>query len=436
MVIWRAIGWSRLRVAVVLALVAGVGLTLCEVIPQYQRWPHRGEHPGRLDDDSFLIGDGGYYRAIVVSLLHDHDLDVRNDIEAQGYPISGNVSLGRNGQWYPKHSIFMPLVALPFYAVGGDIGLLAFNVAQVVALLLLMWAGARRYSSESVALAVALWFAFGTTLRPAAYNFAPDVLSSVLVLGGILAALSKRSLAAGVLMGLAVWAKWTNAAFLPIVGGFFLFRRQWRSLALFVCGTIPPVVVALALNVHMFGSPFTTPYDRVLVEENGAMVLQPSHRTFFTVPFWKGLWTQLTDKNMGLVESCPPFLLALPGLIILVRRSRAEGLLLATAFLVPLATFAKYDLWWQSSYGPRFLMTTVAISALAAAPVVQWLFAGRQRRSAVGADGTISEPAAATPPRAGRSVGRGISSFLSPLQRRSPRRRRHTGGRGPNRTEV
>jgi hypothetical protein len=434
MVIQRATGWSRWRVAVVLALVAGVGLTLCEVIPQYQRWPHRGERPGRLDDDSFLIGDGGYYRAIVVSLLHDHDLDIRNDIEAQGYPISGNVALGQNGHWYPKHSIFMPLVALPFYAIGGDIGLLTFNVAQVVALVLLMWVGMRRYSSESVALAVALWFTFGTTLRPAAYNFAPDILSTLLVLGGILAALSARSLAAGVLIGLAVWAKWTNAAFLPIVGGFFLFRRQWRSLALFACGTIPPVLVALALNVHMFGSVFTTPYDRVLVEEHGAMVLQPSHRTFFTVPFWHGLWTQLTDKNMGLVESCPPFLLAVPGLAILIRRSRAEGLLLAAAFIFPLAMFAKYDLWWQSSYGPRFLMTTVAVTALAAAPVVQWLLAGRARGSVFAAQSVAAERAFATQPRTGRSAGRGISSLLSPLRRRSPRRHRRTEETGPNRT--
>ena len=67
-----------------------------------------------------------------------------------------------------------------------------------------------------------LWFAFGTLLRPAAYNFAPDVLSSLLVAGGIVALLYGRCVVAGLLLGLSVWAKWTNAIFFPVAVG-------WRS---------------------------------------------------------------------------------------------------------------------------------------------------------------------------------------------------------------
>ena len=77
----------------------------------------------------------------------------------------------------------------------------------------------------------------------------------------------------------------------------------------------------------MFGSPLVTPYDRVLVVEKLRWVVEPSHRTFFTVPFWRGLWTQLTDRHMGLVVAAPPFVLALPGFYLLYRRARSEALL-------------------------------------------------------------------------------------------------------------
>ena len=69
------------------------------------------------------------------------------------------------------------------------------------------------------------------------------------------------------------------------------------------CASAPrralPIAGLLGLNWHMFGSPFVTPYDRVLVVEKDRWVVEPSHRTFFTVPFWRGLWTQLTDPPHG-----------------------------------------------------------------------------------------------------------------------------------------
>jgi hypothetical protein len=117
----------------------------------------------------------------------------------------------------------------------------------------------------------------------------------------------------------------------------------------------------------MFGSPLVTPYDRVLVVSNVRWVLEPSHRTFFTVPFWRGLWTQLTDARMGLLRTAPPVLLALPGFVALYRRDRPATLLVGGACAAQLAVFAKYDQWNVSSYGPRFLLSVVALSALPAA---------------------------------------------------------------------
>src|SRR5262245_32252296 len=120
--------WSRPpAVAIVLAAVTLGGWTLNEVVPRYRVERHRGEAPGRLDHRTFLIGDCAYYRATLVSLLEDRDLDVQNNLANQRSPMSSNVSRGKHGQFYPKHPILLAVVALPFFAVGGDAGLLAFN---------------------------------------------------------------------------------------------------------------------------------------------------------------------------------------------------------------------------------------------------------------------------------------------------------------------
>jgi hypothetical protein len=358
------------RAAVALVALSLLGWTLIEVVPHYAVERHRGEAPGRLDRPTFLIGDCPYYRAALVSLLEDHDLNVKNNLTDERYPLPSNVALGRNGAFYPKHPILLAVAALPFYVAAGDAGLLAFNLAQLGALVLVMWIGARRYAPDWVAFAVMLWFAFGTLLRPVAYNFAPDVLSTLLVVGGIVALLYGRSLTAGALLGLSLWAKWTNLVFVPVAVAALAARREWRALLRFGAAAAVPVIGLLGLNWHMFGSPLTTPYDRVLIIRKVRWVVEPSHRTFFTVPFWRGLWTQLTDSRMGLIRAAPPVLVAVPGFVEMFRRDRGATLLVGAACAAQLAVFAKYDQWNVSSYGPRFLLSVVALSALPAAAAI------------------------------------------------------------------
>jgi len=367
--------WARTpAVAIALAAITLAGWTLNEVVPRYGVDRHRHEAPGRLDRPTFLVGDCVYYRATLVSLLEDRDLDVMNNLVAQNFPLPSNVAMGRNGAFYPKHSVLLPVVALPFYVVAGDAGLLAFNLAQLCALVLVMWLGARRYAPDALVFPLMLWFAFGTLLRPVAYNFSPDVFSTLLVAGGIVALLYERNGAAGVLLGLSLWAKWTNAVFFPVAAAALVARRDWRALLRFGAAAAVPTVGLLGLNWHMFGSPFVTPYDRVMIVERSRWVIEPSHRTFFTVPFWRGLWTQLTDAHMGLFSAAPPFLIALPGFVALYRRARGDALVVGAACAAQLAMFAKYEQWNVSSYGPRFLLSVVALSALPAAAALAFVF--------------------------------------------------------------
>ena len=367
--------------AAVLFLVLVLFYALLEVLPQYsvERLRKRGDK--WQDHPSFLIGDCAYYRAALLSMWKDHDLDLRNNLQVKQYSPSENVALGERGEWYPKHPIAMSFAAIPFYALARDRGLITFNLVQLSALLLLIWYGARRYTTTALATALVFCFGFGTMMRLAAYNFAPDVFSTLLVVAGLVANLYGRALLGGLCLGFAVWAKWTNLVFVPLPALFYLAGWDWRAAIRYTLAAALPIAALLSLNYHMFGSPFTTPYDRVLIRHHGKLVIEASHHTFFTQPFWWGLQDQLFDPQMGLVVACPPCVLVPLGAALLARRFPAEALLLVSACAAQLAVFAKYDQWRESSYGPRFLMTVVALSALLVAPALERLFASRRAPS-------------------------------------------------------
>src|SRR5205085_4997004 len=286
--------------ALFLAVVAG--LYFDEVRPQIEDRVYRGSDGRPFHLPTYLPGDCPFYRATALSLLREKDLDLHDDMAWNVVRPQGQVALGARGEWYPKHPILLPIAALPFYAALGDKGLLAFNVVQVALLDVLVFFLARRLTPDAVALAVAVWFAFGSFLRPVAYNFSPDVFSSLLVVSGYLALVGRRLGVAGPFFGLAVAAKWTNLVFLPIAGIYAIATAGVRPSIRFALSAAPVLVALALLDFHMFGSPFVTPYDRVLGE---GFRIEPSHRMMFDRPFFAGLWAQIVDPRLGLLRSAP-----------------------------------------------------------------------------------------------------------------------------------
>jgi hypothetical protein len=349
------------RCVVALLLALPIGLWFQEIRPQMQDRVYRGPDGQPFHLPTWLPGDCPFYRATALSLLREKDLDLRDDMAWNVLRPEGQVALGARGEWYPKHPILLPIVALPFYAAFGDRGLLAFNLTQVVALDVLVFLLARRFAGDGLALAIALWFAFGSLLGPAAYNFSPDVLSTLIVVVGALALLEKRVALAGFLLGLSVAAKWTNLVFLPIAGVHALATGGARSAARFALAAAPPLAALGLLNSHMFGSPFATPYDRVLAVGGG---VEPSHRTQFDRPFFANLWAQIENSRVGLLRSSPQALFALLGFPLLWRRARSEAILVAALCLAQIAVFAPYRFWDASSFGHRFWMTAIVLSAV------------------------------------------------------------------------
>src|SRR5260221_4662591 len=52
---------------------------------------------------TYLVGDCPYYAATAVSILQDHDLDLRNQLTGGLEGHGRQIALGRNGAWAPKH---------------------------------------------------------------------------------------------------------------------------------------------------------------------------------------------------------------------------------------------------------------------------------------------------------------------------------------------
>lgn len=359
-------GTLSIRAAGMLVLFVLSLAFVSDVIPRYQAGLR-----SRSALATFLIGDGRFYRATAMSLLSDQDLDLRNQFEELGYRPDANTALGSRGEWFPKHSIALPVVSLPFFAIAGDVGLLSFNLVQLVVLGLVIWRCARRHASDMTAAFVTIAYCLGTMLARAAYNYSPDVLAALIFLCGYLAAVERRPVAAGVLIGLSVWAKLPNLFLLPVVAIYVASTSPRREAVRFAVSAAVPLIGWAGWCQWMFGSPFITPYDHVIAAiVNGQAAIEPSHRTLYDQPLLSGLLRQIFDGDRGLLISAPIIVLTPFGLRALFASARAEALLVAGLCAAQLLSFAQYRLWDQSSFGHRFLILTVVLTAI---PVAAWV---------------------------------------------------------------
>jgi hypothetical protein len=329
----------------------------------------------------FLIGDGPYYAATAVSMLHDGDLDLRNQLLG-GLVVHGRqIALGAGGAWYPKHPILLPIATLPFLALFGMPGFLVFNLLILAAVTAALFRLARLYAAPGASAAAVLLLIFGTFLRAYAYNLSPDLFALLFVTLGITGLLHGATGRAGLWLGAAVLAKLFLVVLLPLAGLHALARGGARRALLFVAGCTLPIAALLVYDAALFGSPLITSYDRNVSIVDGRAVTT-SHRGLFDNSLAEGLAGEFLDPRRGLLPTAPVLLLALPGFVMLFRKRPGDALFLlgVSEFLILL--LAAYRDWNQSHYGNRFLMPVIACAApataLAAGAILRWVGAWRR----------------------------------------------------------
>jgi hypothetical protein len=304
-------------------------------------------------------------------------------------------NLGIDGALYTKKGLtpslaLMPLVALahvtPWLPIRATAML--FNALITTATALALYALVRRLDyDEWSAFALGLLFGLATFAATYVKTLFGEPLAGLLLLLAVMfahryqqSAVSSQPLAfnglhiqscalpvTGVLLALLAGVNTIYIVYVPVIASYIFWGQKIRPVA--IAKFLAPIVLGLALlgiyNWARFGSPLISGYH--FAEGEG-----------FNSPLLIGLYGLFFSPYRGLFWYNPILILAIPGWLMLRRRtSRLAWLALALIALQALA-FASWWSWHGGIvWGPRFLLPALPLATLALAPIID---AARKQR--------------------------------------------------------
>src|SRR4051812_37684930 len=342
---------ARRRRVVVAASILAVLATLASFL--FFRW----------HDPQPYSGDEPHYLLVSKSLIHDGDVDLRNDYLQQRYHefVPGHINPHVNTSlftlasphWYSMHGVGLPAVLVPAVAADGAHGATVAMVAIAVVVLLLTFLWARRFTGEIPLAAVATAaLGFSPAFLGLGGRVFPALPAAALLLGCLLILeLPRREprhlLLLGVLVGVSPWFHFKNGlafgtiaviAFVQVLRSSARAGRARPLLAL-----AAPVVVSLVayeLSVRdWYGSWSPT---RMVIPGNSLFALSAP----------RGLAAVSFDAARGVLTNDPALLLILAGLPVWLRLYRGPVLRLALVLgptILLQATFSD----WSGAHAPE-----------------------------------------------------------------------------------
>ncbi len=331
--------------------LAALALTVSDVASRYvpQTWIQR---------------DGRFYVNVNTTLVERFSVD-QGEFCASWYngrygwnrnldAAWSNVALGRDGAHLPKHPILLPLLSTPFFWAFGLLGTLIWNVLLYGLIAAAAFSLARRYASVPAAAFAALALPLATGIRDQAYDYHVDVLMLALFTGALALLHARRGVWAGLLLGLTVVLRPTALLWMPSLALLVIARKDWRTLGrALIAGTIPLVIFAIS-NHWLYGRPWWSGYNRVLVVVNGEPQVADVSDAF-SVPLREGL-QNLWSGPYGVQHRLTLMFVAVPGLLFSVRRRPVYVVAALLGVAGSIVLFAKYR--W---YGDRFLWPSCAL---------------------------------------------------------------------------
>lgn len=162
--------------------------------------------------------------------------------------------------------------------------------------------------------------------------------------------------AIGLLLGLAVITEYPAALIAAAVAVYLILRIPHKAhLGWALAGALIPGLLWMAHNMAIFGRAvvFGYSYSTLYLDKHGTGFLS------LTRPSLQALWGITFGSFRGLFYLSPILLLALPGLVLMVRRPsvRAEALVCGWAF-VSFILFNGSSVMWEGGFavGPRYLV--------------------------------------------------------------------------------
>jgi hypothetical protein len=388
-----------------LAAFAGVAFVYLYSFPYFAQVHNANEVP-RIELTEAMVDHGHFY--IDDANAHEPVVDVAGPLSVDAH---GKVLLGDpHGHVYSNKAPGQSFLGIPFYLLAklwarahgraqptaaeitfalrvgtGALPSLLF-LPLLWALLGLLFPGEETVASRRIALCA---YALGTMALQYSILLYSHQLSAVGVGSAYaLCALRARGrgrdwwvAAAGFLASFATACDY-QAAFVaaPVfVYALVTVKSRAKTAAWFAAGGLPPAVLLLYYHTACFGRPWRTAYSYTLAfmhfHEQGFLGLRG--------PAWVAFKGSLWAPDNGLFFFSPFLLLAIPGLVLMLRKSRgpsnrADGVLslwVLAFFVYFVSSIAMWRGGWE--IGPRYV--TVALPFLCA-PVVALLEAAREAR--------------------------------------------------------
>jgi hypothetical protein len=345
-------------------------------------------------------GDALHYMVIAHSIAFDRDVDLDNDYGEPSriitVPAGTHAQRGRDGVLRPMHDVGFPFVAAPFFAGAYRLAELTdrlplslrrrakldpfIALRQLVAVEMIFVTGAlailffettwRLTGQKALG---AMWAVLWTLSPPVlshGYVFFTEIPSAFVALlvysrlgddprRQTVWVLLPLGLLTGFLFLIHVRTLGIILALLSIVA--WRTRGSLRHVSAFAAGVAAMGLVKLGINLHFWGTPFTTPLEQPGVWPGvGALVSESAVR----------LGGLLLDARHGLLPSAPVYLLVPAAWLVLGRRStrvRNELMTIVGAYLFFVVLPLTNVHGWRAGWSPaaRFIVPVAPFLGLA-----------------------------------------------------------------------
>src|SRR3954471_8195163 len=285
-------------------------------------------------------GDESHYLLATRSVVKQHNIDVRDDYRERGWRDFDTASpkpegVLRKGARYEPHSIGLPLLAAPFYALGGAKAVELMIAALLAAAMALSYLLARHVVPDPWCAYAALAIGLSPPLVAHGTAVLPEPVVAAALAGATLCAARLREgpsrVAAVTCFVLLGSVPWFGLVFVPpaLVIAWSAIRSLRRAGRGFLAlGSTEVAFFSLALlvglNEALFGGPTPHAADTAGTSATGADSVSD-----YLGRCWR-IVALFLDQHYGLVRWAPVAALAFAGVWVLYRASRER---LATAIV-------------------------------------------------------------------------------------------------------
>jgi len=310
-------------------------------------------------------GDEPAYLLTTYSLIHDGDLDLKNNFDNKDYkefyhrelePQTGDIK--RDGKIFSLHSPLYPFLMIPFYFAGHRFGVsVATNLTAMALIIMIFLTAFKIFGNKKTAIFTAL--TAGMTLPIIEYiNItATEMLSPALILlAYILLNIKKQKFLFSTVVAISILLHPRNILLAISLCLLYMYynRKDLKAIILLVLTMFSAAVLLLLFNHAIYGIffPSYSPGNEGSVMQN------------FKPHLIKGIFVQLLDRQMGLFPYAPIYILVFAGIFLLFRDNKKVVYEMAIIFVPYFVMIISWRDWGSGNSAPRYLMPLMFIFAV------------------------------------------------------------------------